>query len=202
MTDDILLKYENPAEKRILFTARTGSEMEDATHHRIPIYTYSDLCKYAKTFGPVRMLAHLFMRSNDMIVLLQDPKDMNSGHWFSVSRNLPKRDIYFFSTYGGKPDVEKVKWMAEDDLHESGQFLNIFNDALRVLQQHGWTIHYNDYPYQKPNDKTAVCGIYTAAFLMSGANPDEFEKETKELMKRGINPAIYYYNKYFKHRDI
>ena len=88
--------------------------------------------------------------------------------------------------------------MNEDDLRESGQFMNIFNDGLRDLQKHGWEIHYNDYPYQKSGDETAVCGIYTAAFLRSGKNPDEFERETKRIEKRGMNPAIYYYRKYFR----
>ena len=61
-------------------------------------------------------------------MLLQDPSNMDSGHWLSVSCNKPKKEIYFFSTYGGKPDVEKISWMKEDDLLESGQIMNIFND--------------------------------------------------------------------------
>ena len=198
MTDDILTKFRTLEERKVLFEPRSGDEMEYATQHRVPIYKYSDLCRLSrKSGGPSRMLSHMFRRSDKNIILLQDPKDMSSGHWTSVSRNVPRHEIYFFSTYGGKPDVEKNKWMSDDELLESGQAANIFNDALRNMQLHGWKIFYNDFPYQKATDETATCGIYTAAFLRLGLNPDEFEHITKNLMARGINPALYYYKQFF-----
>lgn len=184
-------------ERSIIYDPRDGDEMENATLHHVPIHKYSDLCRLSEKHGPASMLAHMFRQNDDHIILLQDPSNMDSGHWISVSRNVPKKEIYFFSTYGGKPDIEKLQWMNEDDLKESGQFINIFNEGLRTLQQHGWEIHYNDYPYQKEGDNTAVCGIYTAAFLRSGKNPDEFKKEVMLLKRHGINPAVYYYDKYF-----
>ena len=198
MTDSIFTKYRSPYEKKIIYEPRTGTEMENATLHKVPVYEYSELCNMAARTGtPTRMLAQMFKRAPSSIVLLQDPQNMSSGHWISITCNRAKKEIYFFSTYGGKPDVEKNKWIKEDDLRESGQIADIFRDGLRDLQLHGWEIHYNDYPYQKPNDKTAVCGIYTAAFIRSGLNPEQFKKETLALVKRGINPAVYYYDKYF-----
>ena len=185
-------------EHDIIYKPRTGEEMSDATLHKVPIHKYSDLCRIARKTSPASMLAQMFKQSPDHIILLQDPSDMNSGHWISVSRNPLKREFYFFSTYGGKPDVEKIQWMCEDDLRQSGQDLNIFNDGLHEAQKHGWEIHYNDYPYQKSGDQTAVCGIFTAAFLRSGKNPDEFERMTKEIIKQGQNPAIVYFDRYFK----
>lgn len=197
MTDKLLLDFHNQREKDIIYKPRGGDEMMKATLNKIPVSKYSQLCKIAQKIGPVRLLNQMFHQSLNHIVLLQDPSNMNSGHWISISCNPSKKEIYFFSTYGGKPDVEKIKWMNEDDLRESGQFLNIFNDGMHEFQKRGWEIHYNDFPYQKPNDETATCGIYTAAFLRSGLNPDEFEGQTKLLMKQGINPAIFYYDKYF-----
>ena len=197
MTESVTTQFKNTREKNIIFTPRDGDEMRAATLHKVPIYTYSDLCQIAEKGGAARMLSHLFKRSNKNIILLQDPDNMNSGHWISVSRNPQKKEIYFFSTYGGKPDTEKIRWMTEDDLRESNQFLNIFNDGLRECQEHGWEIHYNDYPYQKEGDHTATCGIYTAAFLRSGEDPDKFKSETLQLIHNNINPAVYYYDKYF-----
>ena len=187
----------NSFKRKIKYEPRTGEEMEHAVGHKIPIYKYSDLCRIAKNTSPTGMLSHMFRRSDDNIILLQDPQKMNSGHWISVSRNLPKKEIYFFSTYGGKPDAEKVEWMSDDDLIESGQDLNVFNEGLHDLQKHGWTIHYNDYQYQKPGDETATCGIFTAAFLRSGKNPEEFERETKSIIASGEDPAIVYYKRFF-----
>lgn len=197
MNESIFTKTKSKREHDIVYKPRDGSEMEAAMLHHVPVYKYSDLCDLAQQHGPARMLARLFARSNKNIILLQDPANMNSGHWISVSRNPMKKEIYFFSTYGGKPDVEKINWMTEDDLYDSGQNLNIFNDGLRECQKNGWEIHYNDYPYQKEGDRTAVCGIYTVAFLRSGENPDEFKNQTLDLAKHGINPAVYYFDKYF-----
>ena len=160
-------------------------------------YKYSEICKEAEELGSLRTLLKMFNRSNDCLVLLQDPKKMTSGHWLSVSRKPEKREIYFFSTYGGKPDREKISWMDTDDLKKSGQQINIFNDAMKELQSQGWEIHYNNYPYQKEGDHTATCGIYTSAFLRSGLNPDQFKAQTLEIKKSGKNPAIVYYNRYF-----
>lgn len=184
-------------EAKIIYEPRTGTEMMRATLNKVPVLKYSDLCQLGRKIGANRMLAHMFRRSDDNIILLQDPDDMDSGHWISVSRNVPKKEIYFFSTYGGKPDVEKIQWMDEDSLRESGQYLNIFNDGLHDLQKHGWKIHYNDYPYQKPGDNTATCGIFTAAFLRSGKDPDKFKKETLKILSKKENPAIVYFYKYF-----
>ena len=184
-------------EHDVMFKPRTGEEMERATLHKVPILKYSELCEKAKKIGPGRLLAQMFRQSENNIILLQDPNDMHSGHWISVSRNPRKKEIYFFSTYGGRPDEEKVAWIPEDDLRESGQFLNLFSKGLREAQEHGWEIHYNDHPYQVAGDNTAVCGIYTVAFLRSGANPDEFYKSVCSLKRRGYNPAVYFYDQYF-----
>lgn len=197
MSEDIFHKYTNSREKDIIYKPRSGDDMMKATLHKVPIYKYSELCQLGKKHGPTRMLSHMFRKSMNNIILLQDPSNMQSGHWISVSMNPHKKQMYFFSTYGGKPDVEKIRWLNEDDLIESGQDMNIFNDGLRDMQKHGWEIHYNDFPYQKPRDKTAVCGIYTAAFLRSGMNPDEFEAQSKRIAATGTNPAVYYYDKYF-----
>lgn len=184
----------------IKYKPRTGEEMEHATLRRAPIYKYSDLCAMAKRKpgGPRAMLSHMFRRSKDNIILLQDPHNMSSGHWISVSMRPSKKEIYFFSTYGGKPDIEKLQWMNDDDLRESNQDVNIFNDGLRDMQRHGWEIHYNDYPYQVPGDETATCGIYTAAFIRSGADPDEFKKESMRIIRHGEDPAVVYYHRYFR----
>lgn len=185
-------------ENRIMYSPRTGAEMERATQHKAPILMYSDLCKDAAHYGPARTLARMFKRSDKNIILLQDPSDMDSGHWISVSRNLPEKEIYFFSTYGKKPDVEKLKWMTKGMLRASGQNINLFNDGMKEFQRHGWTIYYNDYPYQKEGDNTATCGIFTAAFLRSGLDPDQFKAETLKMIRDGYNPAIVYYDKYFR----
>ena len=96
MIDSIFTKTRNKREHDIVFKPRDGGEMETASMHKAPIYKYSDLCELAKKYGSATMLSKMFKRSNDNIILLQDPHNMNSGHWFSVSRNPQKKEIYFY----------------------------------------------------------------------------------------------------------
>lgn len=181
----------------IIKEGRTDLEMADATLHKAPVIMYSDLCRIANKKGAVRTISQMFKQSNQNIILLQDPNDEMTGHWIGVVRNLPKREIYFFSTYGGKPDEEKVEWLPKELLRRSDQLMNIFNDAFKVYSKHGWKVFYNDFPYQVEGDDTATCGIFTAAFLRSKKNPDEFAKDTKKIIDGGKDPAIVYYKKYF-----
>ena len=198
--DEILYDSPTKEQKKILFSPRTGTEMQDAMQGQAPIYEYSDLCEIASQCGnggAQLLLGKMFNKSDKNIILLQDPDNMNSGHWISVSRDRPNKAIYFFSSYGGRPDVEKIQWISKAKLRRSGQLLNIFNDSLRACQEQGWTIHYNDEPYQVDGDNTATCGIFTVAFLRSGLNPEEFKIATRKLKRQSLNPAIVYYNKYF-----
>lgn len=188
-------------EKDIVYKPRGGDEMDRALQHKARIYKYSDLCEIAKKMGgnSAKMLSKMFQESNWNIILLQNPNDMSSGHWVAVARKPQAKEMYFFSTYGGKPDAEKIEWLQPESLKRSKQDLNIFNDGLRTMQKHGWEIHYNDHPYQVTGDKTATCGIYAAAFLRSGKNPDEFFEDTKRVKEyTGKDPAIFYFGKYFR----
>ena len=191
----------NQVEKDIVYKPRSGSEMDHALQRKARIYRYSELCKIARKMGgnSAKMLVKMFEDSNQNIVLLQNPNNMSSGHWVALERKPNSKEMYFFSTYGGKPDEEKIEWLNKDSLKRSGQDLNIFNDGLRTMQQHGWEIHYNDHKYQVPGDDTATCGVYAAAFLRSGKNPDEFFEDVKRVAEfTGKDPAIFYYKKYFR----
>lgn len=177
----------------IIYSPRSGEEVKRATGN-IPIYTYSDLSKKSEKIGSKKVLNEMFNKSLKNIILLQDPDNMNSGHWFSISLNPHKHEIYFFSTYGGKPDQEKNRWIDKTHLTRSQQVVDLFNDGLQQLQKEGWVIHYNDHKYQHEGDHTSTCGIYTAAFLNSNLNPDEFYEQTKLISG---NPAVEYYRRYF-----
>ena len=161
---------------------RNGEEMVkavingDGRNGEIPIFMYSDLCRFAKEHGALRLIKELYRRGTQVLILLQDPEKMMSGHWMSLSFFPKEKKIYFFSSYGGRPDEEKNRWIDVLARFISGQDMNALNDGLKDLYASGWEIHYNDYPFQKENDGSATCGIWTAAFLNSGMNPDEFAR--------------------------
>lgn len=157
-------------ERDILYSPRKGREVLDAAPPGTGLYLYSELASDPRS--PFSVLSS--MKRNN-IILLQDPDKMNSGHWLALSFRPELREAYFFSSYGGRPDQEKMRWVPRSELVRSGQQRNVLNDGLKELAQRGWTIYYNDYPYQREGDKTATCGIWSAAFLNSGMNPDDFE---------------------------
>lgn len=172
----------------VFYKPRTGDEMARA----VPganVLLYSDICNRVALFGVGRVLYDLFQRSPLNIILLQDPDKMNTGHWMGLVIKPEKREIYFFSSYGGKPDFEKNKWLPQSDRIRSSQNINALNDGLKMMAKNGWTVHYNQYKYQREGDGTATCGIWTAAFLRSGMNPDEFHDFT---MRRCYDPYSYY----------
>lgn len=171
-------------ERYIKYSPRRGDEMLKAVPGDTAIYMYSDLSRDPRP--PLQVLLSLH-RNN--IILLQDPDKLYSGHWTSLSFHPEIKEAYFFSSYGGKPDEEKNKWLDLKDLKKSGQERDVLKEGLFELYKRGWTIHYNDKSYQKPTDKTATCGIWTAAFLRDGGNPDEFAKRKKRVEE--------YYYRYF-----
>ena len=167
----------------IFYKPRTGTEMLRAAPPGTALHLYSDLASDPR---PPYVVIKSLPRNN--IILLQDPDKMTSGHWIALALHPESHEAFFFSSYGGKPDEEKLRWLSATDLRKSRQARNVINDGLKGLALHGWTVHYNDYPFQIEGDKTATCGLWSAAFLNSGANPDEFA-----LFHQ--SPA-YYYSKY------
>lgn len=173
----------------ILYTPKTGEQVRSATRTYPPIYLYSELVDRMRQKGAASVLYDMAQRNLDSLILIQDPKKPTSGHWTSLSFHPRTREIYFFSSYGGKPDVEKNKWIPRDGLIRSGQALNIFNDGLKAMVKNGWCVHYNQYPYQVVGDRTATCGIWCAAFLNYGRNPDEFNRYVRN---NHLDPVAFY----------
>lgn len=165
-----------------IYKPTTGSEVLKAAPPGTKLFLYSDLCK----LGVDEVLNRLDLNN---IILYQDPRNMKSGHWVSLSFHPKRRKAYFFSSYGGRPDEEKNRWLSPNSLYQSGQSANIINDILKELYLSGWEIHYNDYPFQHEGDRTATCGVWATAFLNSRLNPEEFEEQHL--------PLEYYYGKYF-----
>lgn len=176
-----------------IYKPRTGDEMRKATGG-LRVHVYSDICEEMKHNDPVGVLMKACFPFNKCVILLQDPKNMTSGHWTGLEFNPSKKEAYFFSSYGGKPDEEKNRWIDIDGRIKSNQEANPINNALKKLCERGWEIYYNDVPYQVEGDRTATCGIWVAAFLNSGLDPDEFARQN-DMMERDV---FYYYKKYFK----
>lgn len=159
-----------------IYHPRRGDEVLRAAPRGTKIYLYSDLCRDPRSARDI-----VLSLGRNSLILVQDPDDMKTGHWTSLSIHPERKEIYFFSSYGGMPDKEKIQWVRRSKLIRSGQIRNVLNDGLKALAMEGWVIHYNDYPYQHVGDRTATCGIWATAFMNSRKNPDEFENSHRPL---------------------
>lgn len=163
-------------DRNYIFSPRSGEEVLRASPPGTKIFLYSDLCKLP--YSPRDILLSLPRHS---LILLQDPSNMRSGHWTSLSIFPERKKAYFFSSYGGKPDEEKNRWISTRGLWKSGQMRNLINDGLKQLFLEGWEIHYNDHEFQKEGDRTATCGIWATSFMQSQLNPDDFARNHRSI---------------------
>ena len=92
----------------IIYKPRTGDEIQRACRgvDEAPIYLYGDICNAMRKEGvkPVDVILDILRKSPKNFILIQNPRRPNSGHWTSLSWNPYLKEIYFFSSYGGKPD--------------------------------------------------------------------------------------------------
>lgn len=153
-------------------TRPTTDKQLSVASNGVPIYLYNKISKES----PLNLPYMLGGRNLNpaMIVLIQDPKSPSVGHWVCVVYNKRRDEYYFFSSYGGRPDEEKNSFISPQDQIISGQNNNFISDGLRYLYSLGKKIHYNEFEYQKIGDKTATCGIWCVAFILSNMNPTEF----------------------------
>lgn len=166
------------------FKPRTAEEIVGATPGA-DYYVYVDLCKDRRHAADI-----LLSLPEKSFILISSPTDKHKGHWVAISRDTTNRKIFYFDSYGYGPDRAKMKWLTPQQLRQSGQMRNLFNDGLKELCRRGWEVHYNDVKYQVEGDLSATCGIWASAFLNSEVNPDVFAAHPPDLRN--------YYRVYFR----
>jgi hypothetical protein len=98
-------------------------------------------------------------------VLLYTPNSPTEGHWVCLQR---KSDgIYFFDSYGDKPD-------SADDLNGQPAHLS------ELLRGSGMPIYYNTKPYQKMRGDIATCGRHCVSRLIyNKKSPEQYDRVVK-----------------------
>jgi hypothetical protein len=100
------------------------------------------------------------------LILLYTPHDPKSGHWVCLMRHPDS--IYYFDSYGDRPDEE-------EDLNGQSPTLT------RLLQASGLPVFYNTHQYQKLRDDIATCGRWCAIRLHY---KDKTEDQFNRIVKR------------------
>lgn len=130
-----------------------------------------------------------FMKVGEVLYILYE-SNFNSGHWVCLARG--KDAVYYFDSYGNKPDVP-LKWNSAEKNIELNQEEPILTKMFSITKT---PVYYNDFDYQNKNDKdVATCGRWATAFLTHfkkyGGDLKSFKKETlKRANGRSLDEFI------------
>ena len=148
-----------------------------------PILLYSDI-----TRNPEGFISDLLMHQRAIVLVRTSERQ---GHWVALTLNLPQRKAYFFSSFGTRPDEDKMRYVKPQVSKQLGQSMNLMSRILRdyFKTDHNLEIHYNQYRYQDPEDYTdESCGLWCVLFINMGLDEDKFNDFVKQLCrKRGVS---------------
>jgi len=111
-----------------------------------------------------RSLNTIFGKKDAVIIFYPNFKGARgtSGHYVTLIRNKANRTIYFFDSYGGKPDVDQKKYaMNRDELYDEEH-----NSLIKLLLKKGWNVDYNHVPLQASSPDVATCGRWGLTRVM------------------------------------
>lgn len=104
----------------------------------------------------------------------------NSGHWTCLCRN--QNIIYYFDSYGVKPDGEltNISPGLRYQLHENSKALT---RLIRTIPS-GYTFAYNNIQFQEYSESVNTCGKWCDVFckcIFKGLTLDQFQQRLKQL---------------------
>ena len=144
----------------------------------VPILTYEELGKY-------KNIEALLPKVRDAIILFVE-LSQGVGHWQSITRS--DNNIYFFDSYGTRPDKALLwidKYMRKE-LNEQVPYVSyLLNEALSA----GFNVSFNSFSYQnKKNTSISTCGRWCIAWVKWNNNqgnnsPKAFNKYIKKYSK-------------------
>jgi hypothetical protein len=142
----------------------TNEDLLNLTDNKYKIYKYHDLRIYNNVN---EILGHY----GGAIILFQN-KSENSGHWVCIFKK-DSSTLYFFDSYGLKPDDELQYSQYNLRIHRGKQVPHL----THLLNTSNYTIEYNKTKFQEMLSHTNTCGRHIATRLnMRKLNEEEYKK--------------------------
>jgi hypothetical protein len=104
----------------------------------------------------------------------------NSGHWTSISRH--QNHIYYFDSYGVKPDGELSK-IAPNQRYELGENSKALTRIISTIPK-SFTFTFNKVQFQEYRSDVNTCGKWNMVFckcVFLGMEMSEFQQRMKML---------------------
>lgn len=168
--DDVMKQYESKYSD-FKFLGAVPIDFDDLPDLGIKDLNYHKLVKEGKTkLG---------------IVFNLDKHDESGSHWVSSFADIAKGNIYFFDSYGHRPEPQIRKYMRR-----------VYNFCKDEMQIGGTIIDHNQIRAQY---KSFACGTYSINFILRMLSGDSFEKICNDKIPDDkINECrkIYFNNKW------
>jgi len=157
--------------EKIQFEALSPQEVKHLWNNKMPshespidIVFYDDIIR-------MNNIKDLFRRTNKVIIFY--PSTPSYGHYCCLCKN--DNTIYFFDSYGKKPDTQKNYAEDRNELYRERE-----NSLIRLLLDSNYVVDYSDHVLQK--GRTATCGRWCLLrCACAGMSNDEFAKQIKSI---------------------
>ena len=122
----------------------------------------------------------LFENEDRLIIFYPnyESNDAVFGHYCALIKGK-NNVIYFFDSYGGRPDIDQKKFSGRyrKDLYEEKE-----NSLIALLINSGCAVDYSNYKLQSRNPKVATCGRWCLTrCAMANLNNDQFADYIKKV---------------------
>lgn len=132
--------------------ALSAGDIYKLMNNKVNIVSYKDIHK----FNNINELLEPYGKC----ILLYHTKK-NYGHWVCLYENDHKTDIFFFDSYGFKPDTQ-LKY-----IHNSlkKELNHDYNYLIKLLYDSNKNIFFNEYKLQKVGKNIKTCGLWVVLRL-------------------------------------
>lgn len=141
--DDLLYEALSPDELMQLWRRKRG------TAKAPKVVTYDEITSS-------KSLEAVFGNNDNLIVYYPGRKTNEGtfGHYVALIRNQKNNTIYFYDSYGGKPDVDQKRF-SDSKLYDEEE-----NTLIRLLLDSGYNVDDNQFKHQAGNG-IATCGRWS-----------------------------------------
>ena len=121
----------------------SGAEILDAMDNKCNLITYSDVHKY-------NTIEEMLGQYKKCVILYHTSESY--GHWVAVYEN--NNTIFFFDSYGSKPDSQ-LKFLPA---HLKPVLNSQHNYLIRLMYNSGKDVQFNQFQLQKHSPEISSCG--------------------------------------------
>jgi hypothetical protein len=205
--DELEYEYfrpEGPAKKVEQFKWLSNRDIDNVLHQyekAYPDFEYLETVPidFAELSNEVSKLNFNKLKKNNKckigVVFNLDKHYQGGSHWVALYSDLNKKQIYFFDSYGMKPNKEIKELMAKIANYLSGgnsyTASNILKEQNKYIGGSTIDIRYNTMEHQKGGSE---CGVYSISFILRLLNGEPFDNIIgKRVPDEKVNKCRRYY---------